>query len=89
MPDRYNSPVSLCIHPFDSPDTWERFSDFQMAYIRMEEIIAGHPNEWDVRPLHELADRLDQKILEEGLDGAYVCVSCDDLQLCLYYTESL
>ena len=84
MPDQYNSPVSLLIHPLNGEDSRENFSDLQMAYLRMIEIMDQHGGEWDEHSLDNIAYDLDS-IQESGNNQEYVCIACDDLQLCINY----
>jgi hypothetical protein len=78
MPDRYNSPVYLVIHPLNGEDSRENFSDLQMAWLRMIEIIERHGGIWDEHSFDHVYINLDRL-------GDYLCIACDDLQICIHY----
>ena len=92
LPDRYNSKAKLYISPIsDQQDPyWIDFSDIQMAYLHAMRMVESHPGDWEARPTFlELADRLDELILRDGIPRTYYCLYCSDLEIYVYYAASV
>ena len=85
-PNRYTSPVKVWFHFLNiSDDSWEHFSDVQLAYLRIQRYIEETPEEWQTFPEFEaFADSLDNS---EDVDeyGRFVSVSCPRIQVLVYY----
>ena len=92
LPNRYHSKAKLYISPIaDGTEAyWEEFSDIQMAYLRVLQIIKSTPSDWDdIASFPETANRLDERIIELGIRSTYICFISSDMEIYMYYAESL
>jgi hypothetical protein len=85
-PNRYTTPVKVWFHfAYESDDSWEHFSDVQMAYLRIQRYIEETPRDWYQLPEFEaFADSLDNSTDRDEY-GRFVSISCNDIQILIYY----
>lgn len=84
QPNRFNSPVKVCVYRPYGDNTWEYFKDLSMAYSYVK-IYMNDTNKWTPLPdFSVFADNLDSSNNVDE-DGKYICVASPSLQLIIYY----
>lgn len=84
-PNRWTTPITVEIFPFNRESTFKSFSDLQLAYLWIQEQSLEFPNEWTISPFEQVCSKLDSAYSRTGLRG-YCCVAQNaDAQYIVYY----
>jgi len=86
-PNRYETIVSVEVHPLHGEDSYVTFSDLQLAYMWIEEQLSAND---ELKNFLDIAETLDAAVNQVGVRRAYVAVaSTPTVQYGVFYGKLL
>ena len=73
-PNQYETPCTVEVSRSDGTFRLYSFSDFQLAYMWIQDYIGSNPEHWNLQPFQEAANDLTLQFQQRGY-RAFICVA--------------
>jgi len=84
-PNQYETPCTVEVSRSDGTSRMYTFSDFQLAYMWVQDYIASIQDDWTLQPFQDAANELTLQFQQRG-HRAFVCVAdTDSIQISISY----
>jgi hypothetical protein len=84
-PNQYETPCTVEVSHSNGGMRFYRFSDFQLAYMWVQDYIGQNQDDWRMTPFQEAADELTQKFAHSGLRAFVLVADTRHIQISISY----
>jgi hypothetical protein len=84
-PNQYETPCTVEVSHANGRTRLYRFSDFQLAYMWVQDYIGENQDDWRMTPFQEAADELTQKFVQSGMHAFVLVADTRHTQISISY----
>jgi hypothetical protein len=84
-PNQYETPCTVEVSHSDGRMRLYSFSDFQLAYMWVQDFCGPNPEAYDITPFQQAADELTAQFQQRGHRAYTIVAAGDHTQVMIYY----